>query len=325
MRVISIKQWVIGTFAALLAVIGGPAVAWTDKPVRLVVPAPPGGSSDVLARVVAEQLSAQIGQPVIVDNKPGGGGMIAVQAMLSAPADGQTLVVGPQSLMTEIPLVLKLSFDPLKEMKPVAEMARGSLVFVANPTLPASNLKELIAYAKANPGKLNYASYSPGTASHYAGLVLNQKAGIDLLHVPYKGSPPALTDVVSGEVQLMFDGMLTSLPLIKSGKIKAIAVTGSSRSALLPQVPTFAELGYPDVTFTNWLGAFASAKMTPELLAKINAEIGKAVSDPKVRARLADLGLEQARPSTPTQLLQSVQTDYARNAGIVKAFNIKLD
>lgn len=325
MRVVARRRLLIGALAGALAVFAAPAFAWSDKPVKLIVPSPPGGSSDVLARVVAEQLSAQIGQPVIVDNKPGGGGMIAVQAMLSAPPDGQTLVVGPQSLMTEIPLVLKLSFDPLKEIKPVAEMARGSLVFVANPAVPANSLKELVAYAKANPGKLNYASYSPGTASHYAGLVLNHKAGTDLLHVPYKGSPPALTDVVSGEVQLMFDGMLTSLPLIKSGKIKAIAVTGTARSALLPQVPTFAESGYPDVTFTSWLGAFASAKMTPALVARINAEIIKAVSDPKVRARLADLGLEQARTSTPAQLEQSVQADYAKNVGIVKTFNIKLD
>ena len=319
----SLVQSIFGALAATL--IAAPAHAWTDKPVRFIVPAPPGGTADVAARVVAERVSANIGQPVIVENKPGGGGAIGVQALLSAAPDGQTLFVGSQNVMSEVPLVLKVSFDPLKDLKPVAEVARSSLVLVANPAFNGNTPKDVIAYAKANPGKVSFASYSAGTVSHYAGLVLNQKAGIDLLHVPYKGSPPALQDVIGGQIPLMFDGIVTSLPLIKSGKLKPIAIASRTRSSLLPQVPTFVELGYPDFEFGNWIGVIAPAKMSPELTAKINGEIVKAVAAPEVRTRLAGLGFEQSPASTPAQLDKSTRADYDRNAGIVKAFNIKFE
>ena len=307
---------------ALLAV---PAAGWTDKPVRFIVPAPPGGTADAAARIVAERISAGIGQPVIVENKPGAGGAIAIHTLVSAPADGQTLFVGAQNVLTEIPLVLKVSFDPFNDLRPVAEMARSSLVMVSHPGFKADTPKEVIAYAKANPGKVSYASYSAGTVSHYAGLVLNRVAGIDLLHVPYKGSPPALQDVVGGQVPLMFDGLVTSLPLINSGKLKALAIASRARSDLLPQVPTFVELGYPDLEFGNWIGAIASARMSPELIAKINSEIVRTVAAPDLRSRLAGLGFEQSPPSTPPQLDRSVRSDYERNAGIVKAFNIRFE
>jgi len=319
-------QWLLrllpGVAAALLA---APALGWTDKPVRFIVPAPPGGTADAAARIVAERISASIGQPVLVENKPGGGGAIAIHALVSAPADGQTLFVGAQNVLTEVPLVLKVSFDPFKDLKPVAEMARSSLVLVSHPGFKADTLQELIAFAKENPGKLSYASYSAGTVSHYAGLVLNQSAGIDLLHVPYKGSPPALQDVVSGQVPLMFDGLVTSLPLIRSGKLKALAIASRARSNLLPQMPTFAELGYPDFEFGNWIGAIASAKMSAELIAKINTVIVKAVSERDLRARLTGLGFEQSPPSTPAQLDHTVRLDYERNAGIVRTFNIQFE
>jgi tripartite-type tricarboxylate transporter receptor subunit TctC len=320
----SITRWAIGAAAVLASLIAGPAAAWSGKPVRFVVPAPPGGTSDVLARIVADALSG-VGQRVIVDNRPGAGGAIAVNALLAAAPDGQTLLVGPQNVLTEVPLVLKVNFDPLRDLKPVAEIGRGGLVLVANPSVPAGNMKELVGYAKANRGKLSYASYSPGTASHYAGLMLNKQAGIDLQHVPYKGSPPALTDLVAGQLPLMFDGMPTALPLIRAGKLNALAVTSRSRSPLLPQVPTFGELDYPDIEFVNWVGVIASAKMTPELVARINAQIIKAVAAPKVRARLAETGFEPSPPTTPADLEQSVRADHARNAGIVKAFNIKFE
>ena len=309
--------------AALFA--SNPAAAWSDKPVRFVVPAPPGGTADMVARVVGEQVSKNFGQPVIVENKPGGSGAIAAQAVVAAAPDGRTLFVGAQNMLTEVPLVLKLGFDPRKELKPVAEMARSSLVLVAAPKLKAESLKELVAYAKANPGKLSYASYSPGTVSHYAGLVLNRAAGIDLVHVPYKGSPPALQELLGGQLPLMFDGMLTSLPLIRSGKLKALAVAASSRSPLLPQVPSFRELGYADLEFGNWIGAIAPAAMAPVLTDKISAEVLKAVATPQVRERLAALGLDRGSPASPAELERSVRADYERNAAIVKAFNITFD
>jgi tripartite-type tricarboxylate transporter receptor subunit TctC len=322
---VPVRRWAIAVAMALATLAAWPAAAWTAKPVRFVVPGPPGGTSDVAARIVGEALSPQIGQPVIVDNKPGGGGAIAIGAVLAAAPDGQTLLVGAQNVLTEVPLVLKVSFDPIRDVKPVAAFARVNLVLVANLRLPAGSLQELVVYAKANPGKLSYASYSPGTASHYAGLILNQKAGIDLQHVPYKGSPPALTDLVAGQLPLMFDGMPTALPFVRAGKLKALAVTGASRSTFLPGVPTFAELGYSDIEFTNWIGAMASAKLSPELTAKIHAELAKALQTSKVRSRLTDAGLEPAPPSTPAELERSVRADYERNARIVKAFQIKFE
>jgi tripartite-type tricarboxylate transporter receptor subunit TctC len=321
----SIRRWAIGVAAALAALAVWPAAGWTGKPVRFVVPGPPGGTSDVLARIVGETLSTRVGQPVIVDNKPGAGGAIAIGALLAAPPDGQTLLVGAQNVLTEVPLVLKVDFDPLQDLKPVAEIGRGGLVLVASPSLPAGSLPELVAYAKANRGKLSYASYSPGTASHYAGLILNQKAGIDLEHVPYKGSPQALTDLVAGQLPLMFDGMPTALPLVRAGKLKALAITSRNRSALLPEVPTFAELGYPEIEFTNWIGAIAPARLPPELTARIHEEIVKTLQAPKVRSRLADAGFEPSPPSTPLELERSVRADYERNAGIVKTFNIRFE
>ncbi len=321
----AIGRCAIAAGAVLAMLAASPTAGWTSKPVRFVVPAPPGGTSDVLARIVGAALSAQIGQPVIVENKPGAGGAIAANAVLGAAADGRTLYVGAQNVLTEVPLVLKVGFDPLKDLKPVAEIGRGGLVLVAHPGFPAARLDELVRYAKANRGKLSYASYSPGTASHYAGLILNQQAGIDLQHVPYKGSPAALTDLVAGQLPLMFDGLPTALPLLRGGKVKALAVTSRGRSPLLPTVPTFAELGYPDIEFVNWVGVIANAKTAPALVATIHAEVIKAAATPKARARLAEAGFEQSPPATPAELERSVRMDHARNAGIVKAFNIKLD
>lgn len=311
--------------AAISLLAASAAHAWSDRPVRLVVPAPPGGTMDVLARVLAEQLGEQTKQTLIVDNRPGGGGAIAVNALLSAPADGQTLMVTASNVLVEIPLVLKLPYDPIKDLSPVADVARASMIMVGNPGVPANSLQEIITHAKSNPGKLSFASYSTGTASHYAGLILNQKAGLDLLHVPYKGSPPALADVMSGQVPLMFDGLVTSLPLVKSGKIKAYALASRARSAHLPNVPTFAELGFPDIDFGNWIGVVASGKTSPELVARINAAVASAAAAPKLRDRLANLGFETAPSMTAAQLSHAVRADYERNAGIVKAFNVKLE
>ena len=240
---------------AALAVITTPlAMAWTDKPVKMIVPAPAGGTMDVVARILADQMSADIGQPVIVDNKPGAGGAIAVQAMMAAPADGQTIMVTASNILTEIPHVMKTNFDPLKDVRPVATVARASMVLVAGPSVPAQDLKGLIAYAKANPGKLSFASYSAGTSSQYAGMIFNQKAGLDLQHVPFAGSPPALVQVMGGQIAVMFDGIVTSMPQIKGGKLKAFGVASKTRSAHLPDVPTLAEQGFPELDFSNWLG-----------------------------------------------------------------------
>ena len=313
-------------FLAILAMLAtSVAMAWTDKPVRMLVPAPAGGTMDVVARILAEQISADIGQPVVVDNKPGAGGAIAVQAMMAAPADGQTIMVTASNILTEIPHVMKTGFDPIKDLRPVATVARASMVLVGAPSVPAQDLKGLIAYVKANPGKLSFASYSAGTSSQYAGMIFNQKAGVDLQHVPFPGSPPALVQVMGGQIAVMFDGIVTSMPQIKGSKLKAFGVASKTRSAHLPDVPTMAEQGFPDIDFSNWLGVVVGAAVPPTVVDRINIAILKAAASPKVNDRLVSAGFEPNTSLTAAQLAASVKVEYDRNAAIVKAFNIQLN
>ena len=308
---------------AILAMAVPAAMAWTNKPVRVLVPAPAGGTMDVMARMLAEQITADLGQPVVVDNKPGAGGGIAINTLLAAPPDGQTILISTTNVITEIPHVMKVSFDPLKDLKPVAAVARTSLVLVGSTKLPAKDLPGLIRYVKAHPGELSFASYSTGTAAHYAGLIMNQKAGMDLQHVPFAGSPPALTQVMGGQIAVMYDGMVTSLPMIKGGKLQAYALAAKQRSALLPQVPTFAELGYPEIDFGNWIGVFVSSQVPAETAQKIQAAVYKAASVKRVQDRITELGFEPMPAQSPSQLAQGLRAEYERNAGIVKTYNIQ--
>jgi tripartite-type tricarboxylate transporter receptor subunit TctC len=312
---------------ALLVIAAAPlaANAWTDKPVRMLVPAPPGGTMDIVARILAESISSEIGQPVIVENKPGAGGAIAVQALNAAPPDGQTIMVTASNILTEIPLVMKTSFDPVKDVKPVTMVGRANMVLVAAATVPASDVKGLVNYLKTNKGgKGSFASYTAGTSSHYAGMIFAKKAGLDLTHVPFPGSPPALQNLMGGQVDIMFDGMATSLPQIKGGKLKAYGVAASTRSVHLPDVPTMAEAGFAEIDFSNWVGTVVSAKMPADLIGKINIATVKAAMSPKVRDRLIAAGFEPMVSESPDKLAQMVKADYERNAAIVKAFNIQL-
>ena len=316
------------TLAALLALAAAPlaAHAWTDKPVKILVPAPPGGTADIVARVVAEALSSEIGQPVIVENKPGAGGGIAVQALRSAPPDGQTLLIAASNILTEVPLVMKTNFDPVKDVKPVTMVGRANMVLVAPASVPASDLKGLIGYLKTTKGgKGSFASYTAGTSSHYAGMIFAKKAGLDLTHVPFAGSPPALQNLMGGQIDIMFDGMPTSLPQIKGGKLKAFGVAAKTRSVHLPDVPTMAEQGYPEIDFSNWLGTVVSAQVPADLVSKINIATLKAAMSPKVRDRLIAAGFEPMVSDSPDKLAQMVKVDYERNAQIVKTFNIQLN
>lgn len=313
---------------ALCAIAAAPlaAQAWTSKPVKVLVPAPPGGTADIVARVVAEALSAEIGQPVIVDNKPGAGGAIAVEALKAAPADGQTLLIAASNILTEVPLVMKTSFDPVKDVKPVTMVGRAHMVLVAAAGVPASDVKGLVGYLKSHDGgKGSFASYSAGTSSQYAGAIFAKKTGLDLTHAPFAGSPPALQNLMGGQVDIMFDGMATSLPQIKGGKLKAFGVASKTRSVHLPDVPTMAEQGYAEIDFSNWVGTVVSAKLSPELIGKINIATLKAVMSPKVRDRLIAAGFEPMVSESPDKLAQMVKADFERNAQIVKAFNIRLD
>jgi tripartite-type tricarboxylate transporter receptor subunit TctC len=309
--------------AALLAAHTGYAQSWPTKPVRIVVAGPAGGTADITARLLADGLEEEIGKPVIVEPKPGAAGAIAVNSLIAAPRDGHTVLVGVNSLVTEIPHIVKLKLDMAKEIRPIAELGRGGLVLVATPSLPANALPELIRYAKANPGKLTYASYSPGTISHILGLQLNKAAGIDLVHAGYKGSTPALADVMGGHVPLMFDGMPTALPLIRSGKVKALAVSTPARSPLLPQVPTFTELGYPQLETVSWMGLW----VTPDVPAAIQARLREAalavVARPQARGKLQELGFEPGHPRDTNDMQRGLRAEHERVGAMLKAINFK--
>jgi tripartite-type tricarboxylate transporter receptor subunit TctC len=314
--------------AAALAIAAAPlaASAWTHKPVKIIVPAPPGGTMDVVARVLGEAIATETGQPVIVENKPGAGGAIGVQALNAAPPDGQTIMVTVSNILTEIPLVMKTSFDPLKDVKPVTAVASATMVLVAAAAVPANDLKGLIGHLKTHKGgQGSFASYTAGSSSHYAGLIFAKKTGLDLQHVPFPGSPPALQNVMGGQIDIMFDGMATSLPQIKGGKLKVYGVGAKTRSVHLPDVPTLAEQGFPEINFQNWAGIVVSSKLPDAVVSKINATVSKVAALPTVRDKLIASGFEPGLSESPEKLAQITKADYERNAQIVKAFNIQLN
>ena len=301
------------------------AWAWADRPLKLIVPAPAGGTMDIVARVVGQQLAADIGQPVIVENRPGAGGGIGIQAMLQAPADGHTLVMAASTVLAEIPHVIKMPFDPLKDVVPLAAFARSGVVLVSAAGTPARDFAGLLAHLKTRKGAGSFASYSPGTVSHYAGLILSEQAGLDLQHVGYAGSPPALQQLLGGQIDTMFDGMLTAVPLIKAGKLRAYAFSGKTRSRHLPEVPTTTELGLPQLQFMGWVGVLGSARLPGDVQAKLQAALEKAGQAPAVRQKLADVGLEPELIADTPALLRETRAMSERNAAIVKKFGIRLD
>jgi len=298
--------------------------AWPNKPVRILVGAPAGGTADFLARVVGEALSKNIGQPVLVENKPGGLGAIVMDAFLAAPRDGHTYVLSVNSLVTEIPYTMKPKYDPLKDIKPLVKLSGGGLVLVSSSALPPKNLAEMIGYVKANPGKISFASYTPGTSSHIRGLQLNKQAGLDMQHIGYKGSPPALQDVMGGQVQFMFDGLATSTPLIRSGKLRPYAVTAKKRAAVLPDVPTMTELGFPDMTQMSWMGLWTAPDVPAAVQQRMRDEVLKVLSLPSIKEKLAATGLEVPdEASTPEEMMQSNLKDYDLAGQILRSVNYK--
>ncbi|WP_395701535.1 tripartite tricarboxylate transporter substrate binding protein [Aquabacterium sp.] len=316
----------LGAIAATLlcaATATASAQGFPDKLVRIVVPAPPGGSQDVVARLLAEQLQPAFGQPVIIENKPGAVGMLGVQELLNAPHDGYTVLMHISGIVSEIPYLTKPRYDPFKDIKPLVQLARSGLVFVGNPQLPAPALKDVVGYVKAHPGKVSFASYSSGSLSHTLGVEFNQLAGLDMTHVGYKGSPPALQDVMGGHVQFMFDGPGTSVPMVKAGKLKAYAVTTSQRIPALPDVPTFTELGYPAMTVVSWFGLWLTPDVPAPVQARLRDAALKAMQSPVYRERLAALGMEPGLPATPEDLAKSLRIAYERQGSLLKSIDFK--
>ena len=299
---------------------------YPSKAIRIVVPYPAGGGIDIISRVAGQRLSQRLGQPVLIDNRPGGGTILAAEQVAKAAPDGYTLMITTDSTITINPhLYARLPYDPVKDFVPVTQLLLLNQLLLANPAVPASNLKELIAYAKANPGKLNYASYGSGSQPHLAMETLKNQAGIDIVHVPYKGIPQAVPAAIAGEVQLTFSGAASSQAHIKAGRLKALAIGGKNRLALMPEVPTFAEAGFPDVPANAWFGLFAPAGTPQGIVQKLHAEMTRVLRDPEfMQTEITAKGYELVA-STPEEFAAFLVTDSVRNARAVKLSGAKAD
>ena len=275
------------------------AQAYPVHPLRLIVPYPPGGVGDTFARALSEGLSSRLGQPVVVDNKPGGSQIIGAQAAAEAVADGHTLFLGSvSSLALNAAQHASLPYDPLTSFAPVSLAFTSPLYLVVHPDVPARSVPELIAHAKANPGKLSFASIGPGSSLHLAGEIFNRMAGVDMLHVPYKGSVPALTDVMAGRVQVIFDAGPSALPQVRAGRLRVLAVTSAERFVGTPEIPTIAESGLPGYDLTLWFGIVTRAGAPDAAIHALSAAIGAVLEKPDLKARFLDLGV-QLSPGTP--------------------------
>lgn len=312
--------------AALLAASPGAVLAQTypSKPVTLIVPFPPGGTTDALARVVAQKLSEKWGQPLIVDNRAGAGATIGANMVAKAPADGYTLLMGAVHHTIAPSVMKKLPYDFQKDLAPVTVVAVVPNVLVVNPSVPAKSVKELIAYAKANPGKLTYGSNGNGTAQHLIGTQFNLLAGVDIGHIPYKGSGPLVTDLLGGQVSMSFDTLTPVLSHIKSGKLNPLAVTTAKRSAALPNVPTLAEAALPGFDIASWFGVLAPAATPREIVNRLNSDIVNVLNNPDIKARFADLGAE-AVGNTPEQMAAQVKQETEKFAKLVKEANVQIE
>ena len=315
----------LGAVAALLP-WGALAQSWPDKPIRLVVPYPPGGATDVIGRVMAQRLSAGLGQQVVVDNRGGAGGNLGADLVAKAAPDGYTVLMGAMtshSIMATLErATVKYNFE--KDLVPVSVVGYVPLVFVVHPSVPATNLKELIAHAKANPGKLSFASSGAGAPQRMGGELFKRTAGLDMMHVPYKGSGPAMTDLMGGHVLTMVETVPAALPHIKAGKIRALAVTTAQRISMLPEVPTAAEAGLPGFEISSLFGILVPAGTPAAIVNRLNAEINKVLATPEAKQELLTQGA-YASPSTPEQAQARVKQEIAMWAKVIREADIKPD
>ena len=313
-------------FAVLLAVSATSAFAqgYPSKPAKVIVPYPPGGPTDIVARVVSQKLSDQMGQQFIVENRPGAGGNIGAEAVAKSPGDGYTLLVATTAHAINPSLFKSLGYNLTKDFAPVSQLTGGPLVIVANPSVPAKNVQELIALAKAKPGTLNYASSGNGQSTHLSAELFGAMAGIKMNHIPYKGSAPALTDVMGGQASLMFDTMLSAMPHVKNGKLKAIAVTSAARSPAAPDVPTVAESGLPGYEAIAWNGLLVPASTPADVVAKLNSELKKALDAPDVKDRFSAQGFGAAW-NTREAFAKFLQSELDKWAKVVKVSGATLD
>ena len=317
-----------GWLAALLCAAALPAFgqAWPAKPVRIVVPYPPGGPVDISARLLAPKLQQALGQPFLVENKPGAGGNIGADFVAKSAPDGYTIGMGAIATHAINPaLMANVPYDPIRDFRHLALVVQVPNVLVVNPELPARSVKELIALAKAQPGKLDFASGSTGSTGHLAGERFKQMTGTYMVHIPYKGAPPAVADLLAGRVHLMFDNLASALPNVRAGKLRALAVTTLRRSSALPDLPTLDESGLQGFDMTTWWGLMGPAKLPPDVVQRLSAEILKAMDSADVRERLRAMGMEGSPVRTPEQFTAFVEAEAKLYARLVKVSGAKPD
>ena len=323
MGAVSVRCAVVLVVAVLLTSANASlAQSYPDKPIRIVVTFPAGGPTDAVARPISQSLSTTWGQPVIIDNRGGAGGIVGTEIVAHSAPDGYNLLIGTAGGMSINPsLHAKLSYDPFKDFAPISMLVINPQILVMHPALAASNVRELVALAKSKPGQLNFASSGTGTATHLGLELFKAATGINVVHVPYKGGAPALTDLIAGQVQLLFISIPSVMPQVKAGRLKALAVSSARRSLSAPEVPTVAESGYPGFEYVNWNALFAPAATPRAIINKLNSEVVKIMRDPDLAQKLVSQGAEPA-PGTPEQLAQYMRVDFDRWRKVIRAAGI---
>jgi tripartite-type tricarboxylate transporter receptor subunit TctC len=320
----TVAAHLLSALLGLALAAGAFAQPYPSRPVRVVVPFPPGGTTDILGRLTAQKLGETLGQQFVVENRGGAGGNVGAEAVAKSPADGYTLLVGTIGVMSINPhLYTKLAFDPLKDFDHVAMIALVPNALITNPSVPVNSVKDLVAYARANPGKLTYGSPGSGTSGHLSTELLKSMTGTDIVHVPYKGSGPALTDLMGGQISIMIDNQPSAIGHVRAGKLKMLGVTTEKRVALLPDVPTVGET-VPGFSATAWFGYWAPAGTPRDVVAKLNTELNRIMATPDMQKRLTDLGAAP-EPMSPVELAAFVKAESEKWAKVVKVSGAKID
>jgi len=324
-----LKQALIGGLAGLavfFAATHGHAAEFPTRPIKVVVPYPAGGPTDILGRVTADFLSRDLKQTAFVENKPGAQGAIGAEAVARGEPDGYTVLVVSGSMLAQNPMLYKkLPYDPARDFRVLALITEVPVVMEVHPSVPARTIAEFVAYAKQHPGQLSFGSAGTGGTIHLAGEMFGQMAGIEMVHVPYKGAAPALTDLLAGNIQLMFDSLGTALPPVRAGSLRALGVSSAQRSTDLPDVPTVAESGYPDFLVSVWFGVVVSAKVPDTVAAILKHSLDRALDDNTFRATLEEIGYSVIRPQSDAAIAAFIEADRARWSAVIKARNISLD
>jgi len=312
---------------ALTAVCAAPvgAQSYPNKPIRMVVPFAPGGSNDVIARIVGQKLSEAEGVSVVIDNRPGAGGVVGTDSVAKAAPDGYTLMIGATSTMAVNPgLFAKMPFDTLKDLAPITQIAAGPFVLAVTASLPAKNVAELISLAKAKPGQLNFGSSGNGTSLHLTAELFNSMAKVSIVHVPYKGAGPALTDLISGQIHIIFSDMAALVPYIKAGQIRSLAVTSAKRFAVLQDLPTVQEAGVPGYVATSWYGVLGPSGIHRDIVMKLNGDLARIVYSPEMKEKFAGLGIEPVT-GTPEEFGVYIRREIEKWSSVIKSSGAKVD